>query len=656
MKVQPVRTALHPLSQLSGEEIEATAAILRSEGRLGEQVRIHGMGLKELAKAAVLAFELGQPFDREVEVVLRDRERRLTCEAVVSLTEGVVTSWVERNDVQPPLTIPELLECESTIKADPRWQEAMRRRGVEAFELAMIDPWPLGNNGPDDDPEKGRKVIGLTWMRRDEEDNGYARPVENLIVHFDLDETRVIRVEDHGVVPIPPRAANYSTASLTDPDNYPVFPEGPRQDLKPIDIVQREGTSFTVEDNQVEWQKWRFRIGFTQREGLVLHTISYRDQDRWRPIVYRASLSEMYIPYGDPSPQQYRKNVFDMGEFGLGIWTNQLELGCDCLGEIRYFDAFICDDQGRPVKIVNAVCMHEEDAGLLWKHHDFRSGGTEMRRSRRLVVSSICTVGNYEYGFYWYLYQDGTIEYEVKLSGVVSNGAVADGERPLHGVLVAPGVYAPNHQHFFNVRLDMTVDGERNSVYEVDSVADEPGAENPNGNCWRARQTLLGRESDAQRRVDQLAARYWRIENPTSQNALGDAVAYKLQPGDNTGAFFQPGAPGLARAGFAASHLWVTAHDPSQMHAAGQYPNQSPGGDGLPRYVQADRELENGDLVVWYTFGAHHVPRPEDWPVMPVVRVGFQLKPVGFFDANPALDLPAPHCHTASAASQEYSK
>jgi primary-amine oxidase len=284
--------------------------------------------------------------------------------------------------------------------------------------------------------------------------------------------------------------------------------------------------------------------------------------------------------------------------------------------------------------------------GILWKHLDFRTGLVDARRSRRLVVSSIVTVGNYEYGFYWYLYQDGSIEYEIKLSGVISNGAIADGKRLAHGTLVAPNVFGPNHQHFFNVRLDMMVDGLHNSVYEVDSRADPPGPENPSGNVWRTRATLLDREQEAQRTIDPLAGRFWKVVNPEKLNAVGDNVAYKLVPGDNVGTFYHPGSHGLNRAGFIAKHLWVTAFDPDQMHAAGQYPNQHPGGDGLPAYASGDRPLENTDVVVWYTFGAHHLPRPEDWPVMPVTRIGFALRPLGFFDANPALDLPAPAaCH-----------
>ncbi|MFZ0216433.1 MAG: primary-amine oxidase [Candidatus Dormiibacterota bacterium] len=652
MKLQSAVAAVdHPLAMLTAAEVQAAVAILRREGHLEGSTRVHSMVLREPPKETVLEFEPGHHFDREVAVVLHDRARRVAFEALVSVTGDEIRSWRERTDVQPPITMEELDGCERAIKANEEWQAAMRRRGFTDFELAQVDPWPTGWFGPEDDPARARTMRGLTWVRRrDADENGYARPVENLVVLFDLDAMRVLRVEDGPAVKIPERSGNYSVADLADPANYPHVPDGVRTDLRPLDIVQSEGPSFTIDGNLVEWQRWRLRVGFTQREGLVLHTVEYRDQERWRPIVYRASLSEMYIPYGDPGQSQYRKNVFDMGEFGLGMWTNSLELGCDCLGEVRYLDGLIVSSAGEPAPIKNAICLHEEDAGLLWKHFDFRTGRAEVRRARRLVVSTIATVGNYEYGFYWYLNQDGSIEYQVKLTGVMSNGAVDDGVRPSHGTVVAPNVYGPNHQHFFNVRLDMMVDGLRNSVSEVNGVADPAGPENPSGGCWRAVQTLLERESDAQRLVNPLSGRYWRIANPGVRNGLGDEAAYKLLPGENVGHFFHPGASGLQRAGYIAKHVWVTPFDPDQMHAAGAYPNQSPGGDGLPAWTSADRTIADTDLVVWYTFGAHHVVRPEDWPVMPVTQVGFMLKPSGFFDHNPAIDVPPPAaCHQDGA-------
>jgi primary-amine oxidase len=450
----------------------------------------------------------------------------------------------------------------------------------------------------------------------------------------------VLEVVDLGVVPFPPQGGSYYPE-----DNQPL-----RQDLRPLVITQPEGPSFEVDGNLVRWQKWSFRIGMDPLEGLVLYTVGYEDGGRVRPVLFRASVSEMVVPYGDPGPMHAWKSAFDVGEWGLGRMANSLTLGCDCLGEITYFDDVYADERGKPRTRANAICLHEEDYGILWKHVDLPSGRTEVRRSRRLVLSSIATVGNYEYGFYWYFYQDGTLQLEVKLTGIMSTMAVADGVRPAHASMVAPGLAAPFHQHLFNVRLDMEVDGTDNAVVEVDTVPTPPGAGNPWGNAFATVSTLLESELVARRKVDAARGRSWKIVNRTKVNGVGEPTAYKLVPGPTPTLLAAPSSSVGQRAAFAAHNLWVTPFAEGERRAAGDYPNQHRGGAGLPAWTAQDRPVVDTDIVVWHSFGVTHIPRPEDWPVMPVEYSGFSLVPFGFFDRNPALDVPPgaggeAHCH-----------
>ena len=176
----------------------------------------------------------------------------------------------------------------------------------------------------------------------------------------------------------------------------------------------------------------------------------------------------------------------------------------------------------------------------------------------------------------------------------------------------------------------MMVDGLANSVYEVHTEAEPLGPANPLGNAFYEQATLLRRETEAQQLVDPLRGRYWRIVNPSVMNSLGQPVAYKLVPGDNIMAFAHEAASVSRRAAFITRHLWVTPYRPSERYAAGDYPNQHPGGAGLPEWTRAERSIENTDIVVWYTIGQHHIPRPEEWPVMPVERTGFAFVPAGF--------------------------
>jgi primary-amine oxidase len=620
---------MHPLQPLSAEEIKTAASLVKDGGRLGEHGRFSSITVLEPAKDALNGGG-GQRVDREAVALTYDRASGEAQRVVVSLTKGMVLSATAIPGSQPAYLLEEMAESIGLVKADPRWQEALRKRGVDDFEAVQCDPWPAGNFGDPD--EEGRRLLRVvSYVRHSETDNGYAHPIEGVVATVDVGRQEVLRVEDHGVIPIPERCYNYAADAVGDM----------RTDLKPLEITQPEGTSFTVDGNEVRWQRWRFRVSMHPLDGLVLHTVGIEDGGALRPILHRAGLGEMVVPYGETNPGHRWKNAFDSGELGLGRFpfVNSLELGCDCLGEIHYLDAVIANDQGDPITINNAICIHEEDYGILWKHFDSHTFTTEVRRSRRLVVSSIHTVGNYEYGFYWYFYLDGTLQLEVKLTGVLQTMGVAPGETPVHSTLVAPQVGAPIHQHLFCFRLDFDVDGVENSVYETELAGAPPGPDNPYGNALVPTARLLASESEAQRLADPARGRQWRVVNPGRLNAVGQPTGYRLVPGNAPVLLASPEAAVSRRAAFATRNLWVTPFSADEERAAG-YPNLSEGGEGLPSFTSADRPLENTDVVVWYSFGVNHVPRPEDWPVMPVEYAGFTLQPVGFFDQNPTLDVP----------------
>ncbi|MFZ0249196.1 MAG: primary-amine oxidase [Acidimicrobiales bacterium] len=643
MPSSPAVPDLHPLAPLSGDEIVAAREIVYASGKAevpNEALRFAYVGLFEPPKDTVRAVDAGRPVevDRQVRLVLLQGPEADVVEVTVSVTRGVIDRWETVRDVRPPLQMEESILVLAALHEHPDWNAALERRGIVDTSLVQIDPWPAGTFGLGH--EEGRRITRcLAYLRESKEDNGYARPLEGLLAFVDMGRGEVLEVVDDGVVPIPPTSGSY----------YPEHNGPLRTDLKPLEIVQPEGPSFEVDGNLVRWQKWSLRIGMDPLEGLVLWTVGYEDGGRTRPIVYRASVSEMVVPYGHPGPMHAWKSAFDAGEWGLGRMANSLTLGCDCLGEIRYFDDVFADERGRPHTRANAICMHEEDYGILWKHVDMVSGRTEVRRSRRLVVSSIATVGNYEYGFYWYFYLDGTMQLEVKLTGIMSTMAV-DGDDPGgHARMIAPGLAAPLHQHLFNVRLDIEVDGPDNAVYEVDAVpTGSPGsAENPWGNAFGTDVTLLESELAAQRDVDPSRSRTWRIANRSRRNGVGAPTAYKLLPGATPTLLADPISSVGRRAAFASHNLWVTPFDPDERRAAGDYPNQHRGHAGLPTWTKEDRPIVDTDIVLWHSFGVTHIPRPEDWPVMPVEYTGFTLLPSGFFDRNPALDVPPSpaHCH-----------
>ncbi|WP_035485230.1 primary-amine oxidase [Geminicoccus roseus] len=624
----------HPLDPLSAAEISAASALVRAHFEQDPSLLFETIDLEEPAKEVVRSHVAGAPLPRVARFNAYRKGETGVFKGLVDLVAGVVSKVEFLPGVRPMISPEEFMMIEEAAKADPRFIAALERRGLgDKLDLICVDPWSAGNFGVPG--EEGKRLAHtFVWMRMFPLDNYYAHPVEGINVVVDVDKMVVLRVDDYFAdaepIPVPETPVNYDSAIVT---SYQ--PAG-----KPLDVVQPDGPSFVVEGNKVSWLGWDLRVGFNGREGLVLHQIGHSRDGRRRPIVYRASIAEMVVPYGSNERAHHRKNVFDSGEYGFGRLANSLELGCDCLGHIHYFDVQLSDLQGNPRTIKNGICLHEEDAGLAWKHFDFRTERTETRRMRRLVISSITTVGNYEYGSYWYLYQDGNIEFEMKATGVINTAACIPGNPGKYATEVAPGVVGQIHQHLFSARLDMEVDGPANTVVECNTVAPPMGPENPYGNVFYVEETPLTTELAARRNADFDQQRYWKITNPDVRNWVGKPTAYKLLPTSVVKAYTHPEGPSGKRAGFIYNHLWVTPFSADERYPAGEFMNHSPGGEGLPDWTARNRPIENTDIVLWHSFGLHHLPRVEDHPVQPCVRCGFMLMPTGFFDRNPVIDLP----------------
>ncbi|MCZ0728219.1 primary-amine oxidase [Mycolicibacterium iranicum] len=652
----------HPLDPLTADEFVAVAAILRRDqgvepasGAPGSASgwRFAAIEMIEPSKADLVAFEDGgPPPPRRAEVTCFDRSANATYKSVVSLTEGRVETFDHVPGVQANFTVDEFAECDQMLRAHPDVIAALRSRGVTDMDLVFFDTWTYGDAVAP--PEYRDRRIGWSdsWVKAAPGANPYARLISGLHCVIDLNAMQLLRIEDEGPFaggqPTPEVMGEYVPAHI--PER--ILNASTRERITPLHITQPEGPSFTLDGNLLRWQNWSLRVGFNHREGMTLHTVRYRDGDRERSIAHRMSFAEMIVPYRDPSPDHYRRTAFDIGEWGLGFMTTSLELGCDCLGEIRYLDAVLHNSKGEPYTITNAICIHEEDNAVLWKHvdHDI---GAEVRRMRRLTISFHVTVANYEYLVYWRLYQDGNIECEVRATGImVTTPLPPDAPNP-NGTLVDERTYAPFHQHFLVARLDMDIDGSGNTVVMSESFAEPIGPDNPHGLSLVVRNTPLRTEGEARQDVNFGTQRAWKVVNPNVVTGLGAHPAYKLVPSGAIPPMFEPGSPVLERAGVIAHTLWVTPNHPDERWPAGEFVNQSVRDAGLSLWTAADRPIENTDVVLWYVFGIHHITRAEDWPVMPVDVVSFWLKPFGFFDRNPALDVvgtPPDACHTSTTS------
>ena len=679
-----MKTPTHPLDDLTAAEITAAASVVKaalladaSDGASDDEIRFSYVTLAEPAKLAMAAYVTGEgprP-PRRAEVIATIVSKMDAYIFVVNL--GDEPSVASKNPVpegcQPLFSPDDCFLAEEIVKADEAvCAEIAERYGVDPADFGtslICDPWSVHVATPDFEPLKwrpdgraARLIQCFLYWRNDEADNQYAKPIDLLPV-VDLNARKVIHCSRQPGA-TPPKIGlktnvNYHRASL-ETNSY--LPANHRSPMKPLDVTQPEGPNFVVtNDRVVTWDGWSMRLGFNYREGLVIHDATFEG----RSVMKRASLVEMAVPYADPNPPFERKCAFDVGDYGLGYCADSLELGCDCLGHIRYFDAVLCDSKGEPYVTKKAICMHEEDMGVLWKHVEYRNGHNEARRARRLVVSFVATVVNYEYLFYWYFNQDGSMEYEIKLSGMLSTNLLSAGERvdgeggandgaPLHGVLVAPGVNAQVHQHMFCARLDVQVDGIDNVVDEVDlltgCVGKASGVGDPFANAFGPVKTRLGTERAATRTCDQTKARTWRVSNPSVINPItNESVGYKLVPftrGASQPVLLTGPECAVTKKGeFATKNLWVTPHADDERFPAGEFTPQGGPGQGLPEWTERDRSLGGeggGDVVLWHAFGVAHVPRPEDFPCMNVEHVGFSFKPDGFFAGNPAIDLPPP--------------
>jgi len=635
--------AQHPLESLTADEFRQTATILRREARVSDTFRFASIELKEPPKSEVKAWRQGDAVQRTSFAVVFNRADNQAYEATVDLTGDTVASFVHIPDVTPNFTLDEFQAVDDELHHHPDVIAKLAERGFTDMSLVLIDVWTYGKALMPQEHRHRRLGWCDLWARETPEGNPFAHPISGLKLLVDMNTLELLEIEDDHDYGHPAVDGEYIPS---------VRGTQVRTDLKPLHITQPEGTSFTVDGAELKWQNWTMRLGFNYREGPVIYQVTFDDHGNTRDVAYRMSFAEMIVPYRDPTFDHYRRTAYDIGEWGLGVMTKSLELGCDCLGEIVYLDATLHDSTGEPYDIPHAICLHEEDNAILWKHVD-PVMGAEVRRQRRMVVSCHATVANYEYLIYWRFYQDGNIECEVRASGLMVTSPFPEGEQaPPFGALVDTNTYAPYHQHFIVARLDLDVDGDTNTVIEVDSFAPPVSEDNPHGLALVTRSTPIRSEAEAGRDYDWSTQRSWKVVNPNKLNTHGTTVSYKLVPGACFPAMMDPSTPQFLRAPVIGHTLWVTKNSADERWPAGAYPTQSTVDTGLSEWIKDDASLENTDVVLWYVFGIHHITRMEEWPIMAVDTVSFWLKPSAFFDRNPSLDAaPTPKAEDRSCHS-----
>jgi len=605
-------TAVHPLDPLSASDITATTAALTSAGRLRPTVTVVTIELSEPEKS-----QLTRP--RAARAVLYDWPAATTTEQTVDLQTHAVSAATTVATGDPPIRRVVIDRATEIALGDKRVLQALARAGVtDPNRVTFLGGLGEGTRLPRRGSAVPIVVSPFVW-----DPVGDDLLLEGIGVQVDLADGMVQQIFE-----APQRATNRTAPAPTERT-------GNRRDaLKPLVVTQPNGPSFTVRGSEIVWDRWRLHFGVHPRRGLEVFDVAIVDGTQTRPVLYRAGLSELITPYGDPEYTSWYPR--DAGDYGMTIYSAaraSAVVGEDAPANAVFASASIADHRGRVLTIPRAVAIYERDGGILWRHANRSS------RARQLVLSGYTTVDNYDYLFHWIFGQDGAIDVQVQLTGVmnVRSGPPQDAaheDEMMFAHLVAPRVNAPNHQHFFNWRLDFDVDGASNRVVELNTSNAQSRLKDSTGEWFGMQRTTLKSETSARRDLDQPAARRWLVESG-KMNALGQPTAYALVPGENTPSLQAPNSGPKRRAAFLEHPLWVTIADPHQMYASGEWVNIGRDREGVPTWSNADRPIVDKDVVLWYTFSVVHLPRPEDWPVMPTHTAGFRLVPVGCFASNP---------------------
>jgi primary-amine oxidase len=646
--VTALGAAQHPLDGLDASEITATTAILRQAGHVDDKTLIASLTLQEPPKAAVLAWRAGDPLVRQAKTVLRHDGK--TYEAVVDLGSRQVKSHRHVPGVQPMVTLPEILSAIELTTGDPRMRDGLRKRGITDFGQLFCAPRTAGNFGATD--ETTRRIVKVDCFDiRGVKSDVFANPIEGLVATVDLDARTVLDVTDLGVVPIPGGSSELDPAST-----------GPMRPLKPVVQSATDGGNVTMDGSMVRWQNWSFHVRWELREGVVVSLVNYLDGGRPRSVLYQGHLSEIFVPYQDPTDGWYYRNYMDAGDYGFGTMASPLVPGADCPADAIYLSPVMANAAGGADVLDKRICIFEVAPGEpVWRHFDFITLALESRPATKLVVRYVATVGNYDYMLDWVFDQKGGITYRAGASGIDAVKGVAAqklgdptaARDTAYGPLIGPGRVGVNHDHFLSIRLDLDIDGTANMFARNVLVPEKlPEQAHRRTSIWTTREEPARTDTEAKFRLSYERPSMWHVMNMDRRNATGYPSSYMIHPRGNALLLMDPDDPAASRAQFTRYHLWVTPYSPDERYAGGDYPNQSAPGQGLPAWTSRSRDIFNRDIVLWYTMGFHHVPSSEDWPVYNLGWHEVSLTPYNFFDRNPALDVP-PVVTDAPASSPE---
>jgi primary-amine oxidase len=624
----------HPMDALTADEIRAAASVLKADPRTRDAV-YQLITLREPGKADVLAWKPGGPLKRQAQVTAVAGNKVI--EADVDLSTKAVIQLYERSGVEVPITIEEVVNGVGLVLQNPEFLAALAKRGFTDPGNIYCAPFSMGNYGIREHEGKRLLKVGCFDTSRSS-NNVYGWPIEKLYALVELRERKVLQVIDDGVVPVSPANMNFTEA-----DAMPL-----RAAQNPTEQSQPRGPNFKIDGGEVSWGNWRFHLRMESRQGTVISLARWVDGGKERSVLYQGYMSEMFVPYMDAEYGWYSRTYFDMGEYGLGLLASPLKAGLDCPAYATFLSATVNDFEGEPDPRPNAMCIFERNTGdPAWRHYEIVNRTHEARPGVELVVRMAAQLGNYDYLIDWVFNDAGEIEGRIGATGIdalkgVPSKSMRDAtanEDTKYGTLVGPGLVAVYHDHYFNYRLDLDVDGQRNSFQrDVYSAVTLP-PQSPRRSIYTVAPEPMETEGPVRSGGHGDGPMKLRVVNEAIANGLGNPVSYEIVHANHDRLIIDPNDPAAQRSAFLQADMWVTPYEPSERYAAGDYVFASRGLQGLPVWTRKNRAVRNQDLVVWLNIGMHHLTRAEDLPVMPTVWHSFRIRPFNFHDRNPALDL-----------------
>ncbi|KAM0952042.1 putative primary-amine oxidase [Dioscorea sansibarensis] len=633
----------HPLDPLTPSELTIIQQTIKTSNLFSSihPLTFHYTGLADIDKHVLLSWLSNSstpPPPRRAFIIARSGHQTHELHVDIS-TKSIISNTIHTGFSFPLLNFEEQTAASNLPFNHTPFMNSIKKRGLKSSEVVCA----ASTVGWFGELKKSKRLVKILCFLTGDTVNIYARPLGGIIIVVDLDLMEIVDYIDRSVVPVPEAGG---TDYRSEKQNPPFGPRG-----TPVTVVQPEGKGFSVDGHSISWANWKFHLSYDVRAGAVISLASVQELNResHRTVLYKGFISELFVPYQDPDKDWYFRTFFDAGEYGFGLSAASLQPLADCPANAEFFDGYYAAQDGSPVRIKNVFCVFERYSGdSAWRHTEYEIPGkviTEVRPEISLVVRMVSAVGNYDYVTYWEFKTSGSIKFTVTLTGLLEMKGTpythvkqVEKDIDLHGSLLAKNTIGVNHDHFITYYLDLDIDGYNNSFVKakMKTVRVTEGS-TPRKSYWTLVKKIAETEADARIEIEAEPAEYL-VVNTNKKTKIGNDVGYR---------FISHGASAISllsnddypqiRAGYTKKQLWVTAYNVSEKWAAGLYTDQSRGDDTINIWSKRNRVIKNKDIVVWYTVGFHHTPYQEDFPLMPSLCGGFELRPSNFFETNPLI-------------------